>query len=37
MSDKYIDKEKIRSQVSNLLKLWGYDDDGNNIGEETDK
>lgn len=29
--------ERLRHQVSNLLRLWDYDDDGNKIGEETDK
>lgn len=26
--------EKLRSQVSNLLRLWGYDDDGNALTTE---
>ena len=26
--------EKLRSQVSNLLRLWGYDDNGNRIDGE---
>ena len=28
--------EKLRSQVSNLLRLWGYDDDGNLIAGEQE-